>query len=150
MPKVSRKPLPPIVRAELMSQFWQTLARLKNKSQTQQFFSDLLSSTEELMLAKRLAVAVLLHRGKSQTQIKNALNVSFTNTCSVANWLKNANPETTKLVETISLHHDWQAFIDNIAVLQDKLPLKPGGSWKHRAKAASVAKNQRLTRSTLR
>lgn len=61
----------------LFAQLNQTLGRLEPK-QTSAFLSELLGSEERIMLAKRLAIIILLLEGKSLYNISHTLKVSPT------------------------------------------------------------------------
>ena len=76
MPQVSRKPLPKNVEEKIFSVFFKSLARLSNPSDIQKFIFDLLRPVEQTMLAKRLAIAILLAKGYRYETIKEVLRVS--------------------------------------------------------------------------
>ena len=76
MGRISRRRINPDVEERIFTVFWQTLAELKTPDQIQIFLQSLLSFTEQTMLAKRLAIAVLLRRGHNYERIDNALKVS--------------------------------------------------------------------------
>ncbi|MBI1869362.1 hypothetical protein HYS11_00125 [Candidatus Gottesmanbacteria bacterium] len=98
MPQVSRKKLHKDVEKQIFTIFWQAISRCKDSSDTASFFSDILTQTEQIMLAKRYAIACLLLRGKSPIQINHILRVSFSTVSSVASWLKNAKPQTQRIL----------------------------------------------------
>src|SRR3972149_6860311 len=99
MPQVSKHKLDQAVEKRLFELFWSSLTRLGSTNETAEFFSDLLTSTEELMLAKRYIIAVLLTKGYSPKHIHDTLNVSFTTIATVAGWLKNLKPGTKKIID---------------------------------------------------
>lgn len=76
MSQVSRR----IVRAEVQEKIIETLleaiAQLKNKQDIQAFVNDLLTPVERIMIAKRLAIAVLLLKGWSYDATGDLLKVS--------------------------------------------------------------------------
>lgn len=76
MPQVSRKPLPKAVENKIFSIFFASLARLSNPSDIEAFLFDFLGPVERTMLAKRLAIAILLAKGYSYDAIKSVLHVS--------------------------------------------------------------------------
>ena len=76
MSQVSRRTLSKNVEKKMYSIFFNTLARLSNPSDIQDFILDLLGPTEQTMLAKRLAIAVLLVKGYQYGTIKDILKVS--------------------------------------------------------------------------
>ena len=56
--------------------FFKSLAKLSSPAEIQKFLFDLLGPVERTMLAKRLAIALLLGKGYSYESIKNVLHVS--------------------------------------------------------------------------
>ena len=76
MTQVSRRTLSKNVEKKMYSIFFNTLARLSNPSDIQNFILDLLGPAEQTMLAKRLAIAVLLAKGYQYETIKDILKVS--------------------------------------------------------------------------
>jgi uncharacterized protein YerC len=76
MTRISKYQLDPDLREEMFRQFWLSLALLKDSGTVASFFSDLLSETEQIMLAKRFTVAMLLLRGYQPVKIIGILHVS--------------------------------------------------------------------------
>jgi uncharacterized protein YerC len=72
-----------VVETELFRKFWHSLSSLRDPDSVSSFFSDFLSGSERIMLAKRFAIAVLLLRGKRPRDIKSVLHVSDSSTSSV-------------------------------------------------------------------
>lgn len=76
MTQVSRRPLSESIRKKVFSIFFTALASLSTASDIKKFLFDLLSPTEQTMLAKRLSIAILLEKGYSYETIKDILSVS--------------------------------------------------------------------------
>lgn len=76
MTHVSKKRIKKTVATELADQFLTFLAAARTKSDARVFANELFSQTERVMLAKRLALVVLLVRGYSFMQIEEALGVT--------------------------------------------------------------------------
>lgn len=76
MSQVSRKSLSKDTEEKLFSIFFSSFAKLSKSSDIQKFLFDLLSPTERIMLAKRLAIAYLLTKGYRYETIKETLKVS--------------------------------------------------------------------------
>lgn len=76
MPKVSRNPLSPEIRNEMVNAFIRTLARISDDVLLRRFLDDLLTPTEKLMLSKRFMAAVLLQRGYSYGAVCRVLKLS--------------------------------------------------------------------------
>lgn len=75
MPHVSRKLLDSKTKRQIIDTFELVLGKF-NKNEVNIFMFSLLSETERLMLAKRLAVAILLKEGVEQPSIAKALHVT--------------------------------------------------------------------------
>ncbi len=73
---VSKKPLNEGVQAQLNRQLIRTIVGLRTVSGGTHFISELLTDTEQIMLAKRLMVIFMLAEGVSQYRIKKILNIS--------------------------------------------------------------------------
>jgi uncharacterized protein YerC len=150
MPKVSRIPLDKDIENEMLSQFWVSLSKINDPVLASHFFSDLLTENERIMLAKRFTIAVLLARGKSASDIKSILHVTYSTIGSVSSWLKNAKPKTQKLMEQISKEKDWETLSDKIEELLDKLPPLSHGDWSKSGKEKWQRIKSRAAKRNLR
>ncbi len=150
MPRISKFKLDKDIQRAILKQFWSSIAMIQNESYASAFFSDLLTSTEEMMLAKRLAAAILIVRGKSATQIKDSIHLSYTTIGSVASWVKNAKPQTQKILLNFSKQKDWEEILDKIEAMLDKLPPRYGTNWHEAGKAKWERLKKRSTRASLR
>jgi TrpR-related protein YerC/YecD len=76
MAQVSRRRLHPNTEEKIYNTFWEAISQLKSEQEISLFLNDLLSPTEKVMLAKRLAIAALLTKGYTYVDIKDLLKVS--------------------------------------------------------------------------
>jgi len=76
MSQVSRFQLLPEVWEKIFNLFTDTFFRLKDKNKFGRFVDNFFSPTERIMLAKRLAIAVLLAKGNDYATIKRTLRVT--------------------------------------------------------------------------
>lgn len=76
MTHVSRNKLEPKEEDELKEVLNLVLASISKRDEMLKFINSLLTDTEKLMLAKRLAMIVLIKEGKSDSDISNALHVT--------------------------------------------------------------------------
>jgi uncharacterized protein YerC len=76
MPHVSRNKLDKKVELELIESINQVLSHISKPDEMTIFINSLLTQTEKLMIAKRLAIIVLLKEGLSDSQIANILHVT--------------------------------------------------------------------------
>lgn len=64
------------IEGQIYETLWEAISQLKDKNDIQIFLNDLLSPVERIVLAKRLAIAVLLLKSTDYETIKNLLKVS--------------------------------------------------------------------------
>lgn len=134
----------------MFRKFWRSISALRDADTVASFFSDFLSDTEEIMLAKRFTIAVLLLRGRRPKDIKDILHVSNSATGSVSAWLKNAKPKTIATLERVIKQSNWEEFIDSIQATIDDMPPVYGTNWSRVGKDRWQRKIARATRKSLR
>lgn len=135
MGKVSRRYLDKQLEKHISSLFWKSISNLKTPEKAETFFKDLLSPTEELMLVKRLAIAVLLAQGYSYDLIDDTLKVSRPTIMNVSFWLKNGGSGYQKAVSKILANKKKEEILDTIEEIILKLsPPAPVGSIRHEGK----------------
>ncbi len=78
-------------RYKIVGEFFEIVSNLKNKDDVVGFFIGLLSSSEALMLARRIQVAEMLLEEKSYEEIRKKLKVSFQTIAKVYQWLYGEN-----------------------------------------------------------
>jgi uncharacterized protein YerC len=132
MAQVSRRKLDKDVEDELFGQLWMFLSQVRDPKRASQLYSDLLTETERVILAKRLATALLLIRKKKTQEIESAIAVSASTVSNVSQWLKYCRVETRKMLEKISRKKDWERFFDKVDEVLDKLPPGYYSDW-HKA-----------------
>lgn len=120
MPKVNDNNLDVQIQEIIIKQLLYAITFLESPKQAAAFFADFLTDSETIMLSKRLAIAILLMRGHSQTIITKMLSVSYSATGAVASWLKNADPATSIILNTISQDDDWKELVYNYKLLNNQ------------------------------
>jgi uncharacterized protein YerC len=150
MPQVSKYRLDKDLETQMFQKFWVSVARLQDASMVSSFFSDLLSDTEAVMLAKRFTIAILLLRGKRPVEIKSILHVTYSTIGSVSSWVKNAKPKTRLLLEQIIKEGKWESFLDSIDGMLEKLPPRYNSDWVAAGKAKWKKKRERQARQSIR
>ncbi len=60
MGRISKRRIDPEIEERIFEIFWDYLASLRNPEDINEFLASLLSYTEQVMLSKRLAIALLL------------------------------------------------------------------------------------------
>lgn len=130
MPQVSKYPVSKEVQERMFEIFWETIAGLENAQKASEFFHDLLTPTEKIMLAKRLAIALLLIKGYDYRSIVNTLKVSPTTIGNVRLWLQTAGSGYRKAVEKIIKSEKQEEFFEKIEeVISKFIPPPPGTDW---------------------
>ena len=77
MPQVSKRIPSQVVEERMFEVFEKTFLDLKSVEDARLLLGDLLTRTEKIMVAKRLAIAVLLAKDYDYRSITNILKVSF-------------------------------------------------------------------------
>lgn len=150
MTRVSKYQLDASLQEEMFRQFWLSLSLLHDAPTVSSFFSDLLSEAEEIMLAKRFTVAMLLMRGRKPVDVMSTLHVSNSTISSVNAWLKNAKPRTRQILDLIMKETRWQKMLDQIDTLLDQIPPRYGTNWSAIGKEKWQRKMERSSRQKLR
>ena len=74
--QISKKKINPRIEKQIFNIFYQVVSDIKNPQEAKTFLQDILTKTELGALAKRLAVAHYLERGRTYDNIKKNLAVS--------------------------------------------------------------------------
>lgn len=82
--KTSSRKMNTKIKNQVYKIFYQVLNDSKNEIEVEQVMTALMSDTEVLAIAKRLAIAVFLDKGHSYEHIKEVLKVSSATIASVA------------------------------------------------------------------
>jgi uncharacterized protein YerC len=77
MTQVSRRPLKKDIEARISEVFSEAISNVRGADDVYSFIHDLLSPVEQLMLAKRLAIALMLYKGYNQRSVCQTLKVSL-------------------------------------------------------------------------
>jgi TrpR-related protein YerC/YecD len=80
--------------------FWTSIAGLQSRDEVKNFFKDLLSENEALMLARRIQIAKMLLEGKKYEEIVNKLHVGEDTVGKVQQWLTSGFGGYKKAVES--------------------------------------------------
>ncbi len=137
MSKISRRFLDKELENTIFEVFLKTIVDIKTSDEVKNFIEDLLSPAEKIMLIKRLAIAVLLTKGKTYEYIDHTLKVSRATIMNVSLWLKHGKGGYRKVVENILRAQSKQVLIDNIEEILIRLsPPKAYGSgaWAKKSK----------------
>ncbi|KKR75928.1 MAG: Trp repressor [Candidatus Levybacteria bacterium GW2011_GWA2_40_8] len=130
MSQISKYQMDKILEERMFSVFYQTLADLRKKDEVQEFLNDLLTPTERIMLAKRLAIATLLIKGTTYEYIRDVIKVSTSTIMGVKTWLNIGGKGYLKAVTKLIRNEKFDAFLDKTEELIEKLTIpRPGSDW---------------------
>jgi uncharacterized protein YerC len=87
--QVSKQKLNHSIEKQVYTLFYQLLVDIKSLNEAELIMKDLLSTTEKEVMAKRLAIAIFLDKGRSYENIKNTLKVSSATIASVQEQMGN-------------------------------------------------------------
>ncbi|MEK7604424.1 MAG: Trp family transcriptional regulator [Patescibacteria group bacterium] len=140
MTHISKKRIKKEVATELADQFLTFLSLATSKKEARILANELLSQTERVMLAKRLAVVVLLVRGYSFGQIEEALGVTRQTAIRVWKDVKLGKYDhIARYARKHTNHFKKEAFIEKlIRTIHLGMPPRAGkGRWKFLDKSLS-------------
>ncbi|MDP3996080.1 MAG: Trp family transcriptional regulator [bacterium] len=98
MPRKQPKHIEPAVKEKLLDDFWTMISLLKTKDEVRNFFKDLLSETEAIMLSRRIEIAKRLLSGQSYGEICREISTSPNTVASVHGWLQSGFGGYEKLI----------------------------------------------------
>lgn len=88
MAKFNLKQLTSKERIKLLNLLWTSITELKTREEVKNFFKDLLSESEAIMLARRILVAQELLEGKTYEDIMKKYKVGRSTLANVNRWLE--------------------------------------------------------------
>lgn len=87
MGKIKPKSIPARELYRLLDEFYSIVTLLESKEEVKNFFKDLLSTSETVMIARRIQIAKLLMAGSSYETIKSEIGAGFATIGNVQRWL---------------------------------------------------------------
>ncbi len=111
MAQLSRRYLRPDILKKILDIFISSFSRIKDEQMTQKFFEEFLTSTERLMLAKRIVCLYLLYKKISPKQISDLIKVS-TGTTARYKILLEKNTIIQEIFSEILVSEKLRKFID--------------------------------------
>lgn len=136
MTRISRRYLHKDLEERLHEVLWEHVARLNTPSLIKEFFQSILSSTEQVMIAKRLAIALLIAKGYTHEEIDESLKVSLSTISAIHRQVLSGAPGYARAIELTRKQKSKEAFWDGIEeiLLKTSLPARYG-SAKHQLKS---------------
>jgi uncharacterized protein YerC len=134
MAQVSKYPITKEVYETIFEVFSKTIAGLSTKKQVSDFFDEFLSPTERIMLAKRLAIGLLLAKEYNYDEISKILRVSSPTIAGMALTYKYKN-SYRKLIDDILTDEKFEDFWlkvgENITAILSVSGAKGGKGWRY-------------------
>ncbi|MFH1565190.1 MAG: Trp family transcriptional regulator [bacterium] len=87
MVKVNPRRITNTDRMKYLDLLWTSIATLKSRDEVKNFFKDLLSESESIMLSRRIMIAKYLLEGLTYDEIKVRLKVGDGNIAKIHDWL---------------------------------------------------------------
>jgi len=136
MGRISKRKLHEDLEARIYEIFLEHIASLQTPLEVKEFLRSLLSHTEQVMLAKRLAIAVLLSRGYTYQQIDTTLKVSKATVAIVHRELLLGAPGYDKAIQSAKRRKQKEKLWNSLEelLLTVSLPARVG-SARHRLKS---------------
>lgn len=129
MPQVSKYPITQDVYNRIFEIFFKTIADVRLPLEVKEFFDDFLTPTERIMLAKRLAIAVLLAKNYDYRSISKILRVSVSTVASVNVFYKYAGQGYHRVVKRILDEEKQEEFWQKIDDLLSETVPPRGKNW---------------------
>lgn len=101
MAQVSRRLISPVVQKKIQALFLDCVTRCQNQDIAAAFIDALLTNTEKIMIAKRLAIALMILKGRTAEEIQDILKVSGQTVWTVRGWLAAKGSGYLALLEDI-------------------------------------------------
>lgn len=115
MSRVSKRIINRQIEEQMFETLWEAISEVKNKADIKLFLTDLLTPVERIMVAKRLAIAVMLLKGKDYETIIDLLKVSNETISKIVLVLRMNNGykiAINKVIRTEAGREFWQGIED--------------------------------------
>ena len=114
MTQVSKYPLRKEIEKRMFEVFLDSVAMVTTRNKVMKLLTDLLSPTEQTMLAKRLAIALLLTKKYDQRSVMGVLKVSLGTVNKINRALKNGSGGYDMVISSMIKQEKFQEFIDKL------------------------------------
>ncbi|MBI4999422.1 hypothetical protein HZB97_01475 [Candidatus Gottesmanbacteria bacterium] len=143
MPQVSKYPVSTDVYNRIFEILFNAIAEVKSPYDVREFFEDFLSPTERIMLAKRLAIAVLLAKNYDYRAISKILRVSPATIAAVNVFFRYAGQGYKKVVKRILNEEKQEEFWNKLDdLLSETIPPR-GRNWTYWRQEREKMKRER-------
>lgn len=101
MSQISRRFIKPAVLEKIRLLLLDCIARCRDQEMAAAFISALLTNTEKIVIAKRIAIALMILKGRTSEEIQNTLKVSGQTVWTVGGWLRTRGTGFRSLLEDV-------------------------------------------------
>ncbi|MEK7450334.1 MAG: Trp family transcriptional regulator [Patescibacteria group bacterium] len=143
MTQISKYPIHKDVEKRMFEVLRETISHLTNAAEIEDFLTDFLSPVEKIMLAKRLSIAVLLHKGYRYETIAGILRVTPPTIATVSMLLKYSGKGYKKAVGKIAANEKINLFWEKVGDMLSKIPSSKGSDWAYQRKEYEKKKRAR-------
>ncbi|MBI2310055.1 hypothetical protein HYU89_04095 [Candidatus Collierbacteria bacterium] len=133
MPQISKRFVKPAVKEKIDNLFIECIAECRNQNEAANFINVLLTKTEKTVIAKRVAIALMLTKGYTATDIDEKLKVSLATVYTVKYWLEEKGSEINAILTKIA-KRDQRQELDNQEFQREAdslFPPPPGTNWRN-------------------
>ncbi|MDO8620709.1 MAG: Trp family transcriptional regulator [Candidatus Levybacteria bacterium] len=129
MTQISKYPVHKKVEERMFEVLRETISHLNNAEDIEDFLTDFLSPVEKIMLAKRLSIAILLHKGYKYGTIAEILRVTPPTIATVSLLLRYSGKGYRKAVGKIAANEKMNLFWEKVEDMLSKIPNSKGSDW---------------------
>ncbi|PIP28048.1 MAG: hypothetical protein COX29_03325 [Candidatus Moranbacteria bacterium CG23_combo_of_CG06-09_8_20_14_all_35_22] len=97
--KVKYHELSDLEKKKYLGDFYTMVSLLKTREEVKNFFKDLLTLSEAVMISRRIQIAKMLLEGHTYDEVRKKLKVGFNNINQVEKWLNNGFGGYRKTIE---------------------------------------------------
>ena len=133
MPQISKRYVKPAVKEKIDNLFIECIAECRNQNEAANFINVLLTRTEKSVIAKRVAIALMLTKGYAAADIDEKLKVSQATVYTVKYWLEDKGVEIKSILNNIAKRDERQE-LDNQQLQREAdslFPPSPGTNWRN-------------------
>lgn len=113
--KTTVQELNPIIKKQVLGMLYQLLSDIKNSDEVQTLLTDLLPDQDLTNIAKKLAIAVYLDKGRNYSNISETLKVSSATIASVAETMGNPGIQAAlRQIKADQWADEWSTKISSV------------------------------------
>lgn len=130
MTRISKRKLSDEALLKIYNLFFEIVHRSRNREHFLEILGDILSPTEKIMIAKRVAILFLLLKEIEQRTIARVLKVSTATTSKFANLFFNKDSKTMQILRQLISQEKTMDFLEDIFMSIFNQPGIKIGHWK--------------------